>query len=194
MGGRFRDPLVGRDLVFGVLMGFSWVLVFEIGILIKMRWGGAPAFPAHNFLMGARESAGMLLATLTTSILATLVFFFTLVILRVLVRNTWLAAALFVALYTLPRVLGSNHVVVDLIVWATIYAIAAVGLVRFGLIVLGVSSLAANVLLNLPYTLDFSYWYAAQTLFIVLIFVAIGAWGVYISLAGKPLWKEELFD
>ncbi|HXT77448.1 MAG TPA: serine/threonine-protein kinase [Candidatus Eisenbacteria bacterium] len=194
MGGRFRDPLVGRDLVFGVLMGISWVLVYEMGILIKMRWGGAPAFPAQNFLMGARESAGTLLATLVTSILGTLLFFFTLVILRVLVRNTWLAAALFVALYTLPKVLGSNHLVVDLIVWATIYAIAAVGLVRFGLIVLGVSSLLANVLLNLPYSLDFSNWYASQTLFIAGIFVAIGAWGVYTSLAGKPLWKEELFE
>jgi len=194
MGGRFRDPLVGRDLVFGVLMGISWVLVFEIGTLIKMRWGGAPAFPAQNFLMGARESAGTLLATLVTSILGTLLFFFTLVILRVLVRNTWLAAALFVALYTLPKVMGSNHVVADSIVWTTIYAIAAIGLVRFGLIVLGVSSLLANVLLNLPYSLDFSNWYAAEAVFIVLIFVVIAAWGVYTSLAGKPLWKGDLLD
>jgi hypothetical protein len=49
-------------------------------------------------------------------------------------------------------------------------------------------------LLNQPYSLDFSNWYAAQSLFIVAIFVAIGAWGVYTSLAGKQLWKEDLFD
>jgi Protein kinase domain len=194
MAGRLRDPLVGRDLVFGVLMGISWVLVFEIGTLVKMRSGGAPDFPTQNFLMGPRESAGTLLATLVTSILGTLLFFFTLVILRVLVRNTWLAAALFVALYTISKVVGSNHVVADSIVWTTIYAIAAVGLVRFGLIVLGVSSLLANVLLNLPYSLDFSNWYAAETVFIVLIFVVIAAWGVYTSLAGKPLWKGDLLD
>jgi hypothetical protein len=115
-------------------------------------------------------------------------------LLRVLVRNTWLAAALFVALFTVPKVLGSNHLVVDTLVWATIYAIAAVAVVRFGLVVLGIASLMANVLLNLPYTLDFSYWYAAQCVFIALIFVAIGAWGVYTSLAGKPLWKGEAFD
>ena len=144
--------------------------------------------------MGARESAGTLLATLVISILGTLLFFFTLVILRVFVRNTWLAAALFVALFTIPKVLGSEHVVVDSIVWTTIYAIAAVGLVRFGLIVLGVSSLLANVLLNLPYSLDFSNWYASQTLFIAGTCIAIGAWGVYTSLAGKQLWKEDLFD
>jgi len=45
MGGRIRDPLVGRDLFFGVLMGISWVLVFEAGVLVKMRRGGAPQFP-----------------------------------------------------------------------------------------------------------------------------------------------------
>jgi hypothetical protein len=135
-----------------------------------------------------------LLAILVTSILGTLLFFFTIVVLRVIVRNTWLAAAIFVALNTLPRVLSSNHVVVDLVLWVTIYVIAAVGLVRFGLIVLGVSSLLANVLLNLPYSLDFSNWYAAPAIFISLIFVAMGTWGVYTSLGGKPLWREELFD
>ena len=32
MSGRFRDPLVGRDLIFGTLMGLSWILVFEIEV------------------------------------------------------------------------------------------------------------------------------------------------------------------
>ena len=194
MSGRFRDPLVGRDLVSGVVMGMSWILVFEIGLLFRMRSGGAPQFPDQNYLMGMRDAAGTWLSTLVISILGTLLFFFTLVLLRMLVRNAWLAAALFVALFTIPKVLGSNHLVVDTLVWATIYAIAAVAVVRFGLVVLGIASLMANVLLNLPYTLDFSYWYAAQCVFIALIFVAIGAWGVYTSLAGKPLWKVEAFD
>jgi hypothetical protein len=194
MAGRFRDPLVGRDLVSGIVMGMSWILVFEIGLLIRMRGGGAPQFPTQDYLMGMRQAAGSWLSTLVISILGTLLFFFTLVLLRVLVRNTWLAATLFVALFTIPKVLGSDHLIVDILVWATIYAIAAVAVVRFGLIVLGIASLMANVLLNLPYTLDFSYWYAAQCLFIAVIFVAVGAWGVYTSLAGKPLWKDGAFD
>ena len=194
MAGRFRDPLLGRDLVSGVVMGSFWVLVFEIGLLFRMRAGSSPEFPSQDYLMGIRLAAGSWLSTLVISILGTLLFFFTLVLLRVLVRNTWLAAALFVALFTIPKVLGSGHLVVDLLVWCTIYGIAAVAVVRFGLLVLGIACLIANVLLNLPYTLDFSYWYAAQCVFIVLIFVAIGIWGAYTSLAGKPLWKDEIFD
>jgi hypothetical protein len=194
MSGRFRDPLVGRDLVSGVVMGMSWILVYEIGSLFRMRAGGAPQFPAQEYLMGMREAAGAWLSTLVISILGTLFFFFTLVLLRMLVRNAWLAAALFVALFTIPRILGSDHLVVDTVVWATIYAIAAVAVVRFGLVVLGIASLMANVLLNLPYTLDFSYWYATQCLFIALIFVAIGVWGVYTSLAGKPIFGKNILE
>jgi hypothetical protein len=194
MSGRFRDPLVGRDLVFGTLMGLSWILVFEIGSLIRIREGAPPLFPSSQYLMGIRLAAGVWLATLVTSILGTLLFFFSLVLLRVLVRNAWAAALLFIALFMIPKVYGSSHWVVDTLVWGTIYAIAAVGMVRFGLIVLGLSSLMANVLLNQPYSLDFSNWYAAQCFFIVGIFVAIGAWGVYTSLAGQKLWKDELFE
>lgn len=194
MSGRVGDPLVGRDLVSGVVMGMSWVLVFEIGLWFRMRAGGAPQFPTQDYLMGIRHAAGSWLSTLVISILGTLLFFFALVLLRVLARNTWLAAALFTALFTIPKVLGSDHLVVDILVWTTIYAIAAVAVVRFGLVVLGMASLMANVLLNLPYTLDFSYWYAAQCFFIALIFVAIGAWGVYASLAGKPLFGQSPLD
>jgi len=194
MAGRIRDPLVGRDVLLGVVMGMSWVLVYEAGLFVRMRAGAAPEFPSSNYLMGIRAAAAASLGMLVISILGTLLFFFTLVLLRVLVRNRWLAAILFVASFTIPKVLGSHHIVVNTLVWATIYAIAAVAVVRFGLVVLGISSLMANVLLNLPYTLDFSNWYAAQCFFIALIFVAIGAWGVYTSLAGKPLWKDELFE
>jgi serine/threonine-protein kinase len=194
MAGRFRDPLVGRDIVLGVGIGISWILVFEIGLFVRMRSGAPPEFPASMYLMGIREAAGSWLSTLVISIAGTLEFFFTLVLLRVLVRNRWVAAALFVAIFTIPHLLDSNHVVTDGVVWATIYGIAAIGVVRFGLIVLGISSLMANVLLNLPYTLDFSNWYATQCVFIAMIFVAMGVWGVYTSLAGKGLWKDEIFD
>jgi hypothetical protein len=194
MSGRIRDPLVGRDLVLGVIMGMSWILVFEIGQLVNMRAGAPPQFPSSDYLMGFRIAAGTWLSTLITSILGTLLFFFSLVLLRVLFRNTWLASLAFIALFTVPKVLGSHHLIVDVLVWGTIYSIAAIGVVRFGLIVLGISDLMSDVLLNLPYSRDFSNWYAAQTVFFVLVFVAIAAWGVYTSLAGKPLWKEELFD
>jgi hypothetical protein len=192
--GRLRDPLVGRDLVFGVLLGIAWISVFELGNLFEIR-GGAPfTLPVTQFLLGTREAAAMCLSIVVNSVLGTLMFFFTLVLLRVLVRNRWLAAVLFVLIYALPRIVSSDHVVADALVWVTIYVIAAIAVVRFGLIVLGIGCFMTNLLLNVPFTLDFSNWYAVHCMFIVLIFVAFGAWGCYLSLAGKPLWKDELLE
>ena len=192
--GRIRDPLVGRDLVFGVLLGMSWVLVYELGNLFEIR-GGAPfTIPVTEFLLGTREAVAMSLSIVVNSILGTLMFFFTLVLLRVLVRNRWLAAILFVLIYALPRIVTSDHVVADTLVWVTIYVIAAIAVVRFGLIVLGIAVFMANLLLNVPYSLDFSNWYAAHCMSIVLLFVALAAWGFYLSLAGKALWRDELLE
>jgi Protein kinase domain len=194
LSGRFRDPLVGRDLLSGVILGMAWVLIFELGYLTDIRGGAQPQLGSTDYLLGIRESLGLGLSTLVTSIVGTLTFFFMLVLLRVLVRNRWLAALLFVAILSVPRILASEHVLADTIVWVSIYAIAAVAVVRFGLIVLAIGSLMANILLNLPYSLDFSNWYAAHCFFLLLAFVAIGAWGFYTSLGGKTLWKDELFD
>ena len=194
MEGRLRDPLVGRDVLFGVLLGMAWVLVYELGVLSNIRHGAPFALPSSPFLRGMREVAAMWLSIVVNSSVGSSLFFFTLVFLRVLLRNSWLAAGAFVLLHVVPRIFVSDYVVSDTIVWLTIYIIAAIALVRFGLIVLGVCCFTTNVLANVPYTLDFSNWYAASSLIIVLFYVALGAWGFYLSLAGKPLWRDELFE
>ena len=78
--------------------------------------------------------------------------------------------------------------------WLMAYSIAAVAVVRLGLIVLATGIFTANVLMNTPFTLDFSNWYATNSLAVVLSFIAIAAWGFYISLAGQWLWRDELFE
>jgi hypothetical protein len=190
--GRLRDPLVGRDLVTGVMLGFTWILALQVLFYLRMRAGASPQLPIVDYLLGTREAAAVWLSTAVSSV--PVLFFFALVFLRVLVRNRWIAAALFVVIFSAPKILGSDHVVLETIVWVTVYAIAAIAVVRFGLIVLGTATFMANTLLNVPCTLDFSNWYAAHCLLIVATFVGIGVWGFYNALAGQKLWKDELFD
>jgi len=109
-------------------------------------------------------------------------------------RNSWLAAVLFVAILTAPKVLSSDHPLVETPLWAIIYAIAAVAVVRFGLIVLATAVYTANILLNLPFTLNFSAWYATNGLAVLLFFVALAGWSFVRSLGGQRLWKTELFE
>ena len=194
VSGRLRDPLVGRDLLFGALLGIFWNVIFELGTFLETRAGGRPQLANAEFLLGFRESMALGLVNVVSSIQTTLTFFFLIVFFRVLVKNRWVAAAIFVLLFTVPKVLGSDHVLIDSLIWLAIYGIAAVAVVRFGLIVLALGVLSADILLNVPVTLDFSNWYAARTLFVVFGFLVIAAWGFYTSLAGQRLWKEDLFE
>ncbi len=194
LAGRIRDPLVGRDVLFGCVLGTIWCLVFKYGYLYRMRLGAQPPLSSTVALMGIRESLGGWLATVLVSLFGTLLFFFALVLLRVLVRNSWIAAALFVVIFAVPKSLDSPYPILDSIVWGTIYIIAAIAVVRFGLIVLGLGSFMANLLLNLACTTDFSHWYAWTNLLVTFSFVAIAAWAFFVSLGGKKLWKDELLD
>jgi serine/threonine protein kinase len=194
LSGHFRDPLVGRDLLFGVILGISWAFVFELGYLFRLHVGARPFLGSTEFLQGTRETVAVCLSSIVSSIQTTFIFFFLIVLLRVLVRNRWLAASIFVLLFTVPKVLGSNHPLMEIPVWLVIYGVAAIAMVRFGLIVLALGVLTVDALLNVPLTLDFSNWYAARSLGVLLSFVVIAAWGFYTSLGGQRLWKEDLFE
>ena len=194
LSGHFRDPLVGRDLLLGIILGICWGFVFELNNLFLIRAGARPILGSTEFLQGTRETVAVCLSSIVSSIQTTFVFFFLIVLLRVLVKNRWLAASIFVLLFTLPKVLGSDHPLMELPVWLFIYSVAAVAMVRFGLIVLALGVLTVDGLLNVPITLDFSNWYAARSLSVLLGFVVIAAWGFYTSLGGQRLWKENLFD
>jgi serine/threonine protein kinase len=194
LSGHFQDPLVGRDLLFGVILGICWGLVFELGSLFLIRAGARPILASPDFLQGTRETVAVCLTSIVSSIQTTFIFFFLIVLLRVLVKNRWLAASIFVLLFTVPKVLGSDHPLIEIPVWLVIYGVAAIAMVRFGLIVLALGVLTVDALLNVPITLDFSNWYATRSLCVLLSFVVIAAWGFYTSLAGQRLWKDDIFE
>ena len=194
LDGRFRDPLVGRDLLSGVLLGIAWVLIFEFGYRYSLRAGSEPMFGSTEMLLGLRQAFSFGLATIITSIFGTLIFFLVLVMLRVFLRNRWIAAAVFVLIFAGPKILASSNRITDSVVWILIYGIAAIGVVRFGLIVLATGSFMANALLNMPYTVALSNWYAADCYLILLVFVGIAVWGFYTSLGGQKLLRQDLFD
>jgi hypothetical protein len=192
--GRFRDPLVGRDLLTGVLLGAAWVLTFEFGYRFSLRAGSQPLLGSTELFLGFGGTIAYGLSTIVRSVLASLVFFLVLVMLRVFLRNRWLAAAVFVIIFATPKILGGDNPISDAIVWVLIYSIAAVAVVRFGLIVLATGAFMANTLLNVPYTFNLSNWYALDAYFIVAVFVVLAVWGFYTSLGGKKLINRELFD
>jgi serine/threonine-protein kinase len=192
LSGQFRDPLVGRDILFGVMLGVVWILLFQLRAIPMMHLGAAPGLYQTEYLMGGREALGAWLMQIPASILGTLQFFFLLLGLKVVLRKDWLAAIAFVALFALPQGLSSSYAAVEVPAWILIYAIAVLIVYRFGLIPLACAIFTINMLANVPFTADFSAWYMTTSVLALLSVVALAGWGFYQSLGGEPLWTPEI--
>ena len=194
MAGRIRDPLVGRDVLFGTILGISWGLIFEIGSLALRHISAEPNFVSTDFLFGPRRLLGSCLWHAAASVQATLAFFFLMFAFRVILRKPWLAAIAFVAFWTLIKSYSEHHLLYVVPMYAAVYGVAAFMVLRFGFVALAVGIFTVDLIGNLPVTTDLSAWYAGNALFILGLVAAMAIWGCYSALAGQKLVKENLFD
>ena len=204
ISGQWRDPVVGRDILFGAAFGTLWILIFEVAYIPLARIGASPPLSAAAYLLGGRHALGQVLLQVPFSIFGTLQFFFLLLGLKVLVeflfkllgvkflRAEWIAAVLFVVIFVGMRSLQSTHLAVDIPVILLIYSVLVLIVLRFGLVPLAVGAFTVDMLGNVPFTADFSAWYVTITLLALLSVVVLAGWGFYHSLGGEPLWKVEM--
>jgi serine/threonine-protein kinase len=192
LSGQFRDPVVGRDILFGVMLGVVWIVIFTPRNILEMRMGAAPGLGGAAYLTGGREAMGQWLLQIPGSILATLFFFILLLGLKSLLRKDWLAATVFVAIYALPIGLNSSYVAIELPTQILLYAVALLIVYRFGLVPLACAIFTVNMLGNVPFTADVSAWYFTGTILALLSVVALAGWGFYHSLGGQALWRREM--
>jgi hypothetical protein len=192
LSGQFRDPVVGRDMLFGAILGIVWILIFRIRAIPMMHLGAAPDFPSTAFLIGGREALGQWLLQIPLSIIGTLQFFFLLFGLKIVLRKDWLAAIAFVAIFAIPSALSSDYFKVELPAQILIYAVAVLIVYRFGLVPLAVAIFTVNMLGNVPAISNISTWYAPACILALLSVAGLAGWGFYHSLGGEPLWRIEL--
>jgi hypothetical protein len=181
VGGRTSDPLVGRDVLIGTAGSVAVVAV-------RFLFGDEPAPNVH--LASALESIrsirqlGNMIAFHTLDNLqfsfAVLLF---LLLVRRIVRRTWLAAILLSALF-LPMVTERGWQVS----WGgTVYLAAWFGalavLVGFGLLAFTTMGLVFRLLTGFPLTLDTDAWYFGSSATILILTVALAAYGCLVSLS-----------
>jgi hypothetical protein len=192
--GRARDPLVGRDVLFGSVLGVIWCLIFVAIHFTTAPYGALPGLGNTDYFLGARRALSAILYQIPASISGTLVFFCVIFFLRVILRKQWLAAVGFVLIYTLLQTPGSDYPWLEAPFIIVIYTIAAIVVVRFGLVALAAGIFVADLLGNLPATTNFSAWYASGPIFALVLVVALAVWAFHTSLAGQPIFKRELLE
>ena len=184
------DPLVGRDLLYGAMLG----ALLTLGNVAAVAFHGnnrQPAFPPLDALLGVRAELSGVIASVRDAIFTAVLFFFLLFLLRLLLRKEWIAGAAFVAIITFATNSGTTTPWVDYPLAALAFAIFAVALLRFGLLAAIVTS-AVSQILDLGGMLDFSAWYAGMAVMPFVLIALLAFFGFRISLGGRKLLNEEL--
>jgi hypothetical protein len=189
LSGRVSDPVVGRDVLFGVGLGVLFALIFRS----LMFWSVDEGFSAQgdvDLLLGLRHTVGVVLEEAPYAIRNVLLYFFVLFVLRVLLRNQWAAAIAFTAFWTLVNALGNDRAWVGALAGLLYFGTASFVVVRWGLLAFVVGAFVSPLLFDVPATLDASAWYFGNVVLLVTIVVGLALWGFYTSVGGR-IWRTK---
>jgi serine/threonine-protein kinase len=191
--GHFKEPIVGRDILAGAALSVLVRIVSQVVTLI-LPITDPPSTGSSQVLIGLRSTIAVFFTSVPHGIRDTLLFFFILFILRVLLRNQWLASAGFALLFGLQNGLQSNHPWIDGIAGCIVFGLIAALVLRFGLLALAVFIFVDNVLSNVQATANISAWYFGNDLLLLASVLILAAWGFHTSLGGRRIWKADLLD
>jgi serine/threonine-protein kinase len=196
VAGRFGDPLVGRDILGGVLLGCASFLLF-------VAVNAAPAFLASggetpipfdaDTLGGLRGLASAMAGRLVDALMSTLFATSFLFVGTLLLRRRWLAVGFFWVVFAALNA-GRENAILEVPVAGLTSALFVIALIRFGFVGLGTLYITQNVLTSVPLTLDLSAWYFGYGLFFVLVVLALAGWGFWAARGGGPLFGTAGLD
>jgi hypothetical protein len=158
------------------------------------RIGAAPDLGSTSFMEGPRRVIGTALTHVSTSVEATLAFFFLMFVFRVIFRKPWIAATVFVLFWVATKSFDNHHWYLTAPAYAAVYGIAAFVVLRFGFVALAVGIFTVDLLGSVPITTDWSSFYIGAPIFVFVLIAALAIWACYTALAGQKLVKGDLFE
>jgi serine/threonine-protein kinase len=196
LAGDWRDPLVGRDVLVGSLLGI-WMNLCMWVAEVTSRWFGIPPDLQSiqpGTLLGVRGIAPWVLGHQpATSLLHGLGFVFLLFLLALLLRGERRGAiAAFAILFGAMLLQGSHPFVVPFYFALSVAYIFVAA--RFGMLALAVAQFVFFMIEFYPYTTDPSSWYFGVTLFATGVIVALAVYGFRVSLGGHALIRGGLLE
>lgn len=196
LAGRFRDPLVGRDTLIGLLVGGAAAIVLHAanGLTAWTNVSGMTPVPAAQRSLAAPSSlAGVALFLSGLSVVQALAIMSLLILSLVLLRRKWLAVGLSGLVLTLLNLSGENlavEVPMSLLIAILTLFVAS----RIGLLALAFCFFGSHLLAAFPLTFDVSRWYAGRSLLVLLFFAGLAAYAFHAALAGKPILGAATLD
>jgi hypothetical protein len=196
LAGRVRDPLVGRDLLIGLLTGVISHLLWQLS-LVAPKWLGSPpgiSMDAVGFqpLNGLRFTTAGILSSAGTGALIGMSLVLLFFVLSLVLRKRWLTAV--VMPLALAAGIWSQEGVVSAAFVLVLYLMAAVVLLRFGLLPLVVMMFGSPLLDHTPLTLDAASWYAPNSWLVLAYVTGLAVYAFRAALAGRPMLSGAFFN
>jgi serine/threonine-protein kinase len=191
LSGGFRDPLVGRDLLLGMLSSGAIYLLTAAGFWLDGRsdepWRWLFALRGfHGVRFVLADLAGAAYSSLNQSMmLMTLV-----ILLWALTRNRWIAwAGLFVLAQAL--VMGAPHRDFrTLFLWAALLVIYTT-ISHAGFLAFVCAGITNHWLVVSRLMLDDSGWFSTNAYVAGVLWLATAGYGFYIALAGRRILQRS---
>ncbi len=194
--GDWRDPLVGRDILVGGMLGLAHtVVIYFINLL--PNWIGITTAPNEGMNVSYFQSFKHLWANSLMAPVSGILFAFApllfLILLVTIFRKQWLATVVFWTLYFL--ILGLSFASRGhWTAWlgpALIATIMVVCISRFGLLAMVSFHVFFTLTLHNPITANFSSWYFGNTIFAAVVIIGLAIYGFYTSLAGQKIFEAK---
>jgi serine/threonine-protein kinase len=198
VGGGFRDAVVGRDVLIGMMWGAGLAVVLLVGQRVPVWLGHAAPLPEGGFLdalLGAGPRLALVLGLPVNSTLLGLGALLLFLILRLLTRRDWLAAVLIVAILVANQVGQAEEspwltAPLGLIVFGTYVVL----LLRFGVLSAIVGVYTVDLLLGPPQSTDPGSWTASATVVVVPLLLLLAVAAFRIALGGSPRRRSVASD
>ena len=203
LDGRWRDPLVGRAVLAGILVGLAVALPWSLMLprLQDLSGGGPTDVPWILGAGGFAKFLGELLNSFAWTLEVTLVVVGILLVVRLLARRTDVTVLIVVALFVgwnYLIVLGGRPATISawlLLVPVVLYSALFVWVFwRHGALAFFVSWFVTSLAGYAPWTLEMSRWYAWRQWFIVAAIVALAVWGFRNVLGRQSAFPTGALD
>jgi len=199
LAGDFREPLVGRDVLAGCLLGAFAIAIGRMGWFVPSWFGYPPPQPylgpQWQFL-GARTIIASMSTKVILEIFISLALLFVLLLLRALLRKERAAAVACVLLFTVFYAAGNHALFVPVVfvTWLITTTLTVFLLIRFGLLAVVAAGVFNDLLGSFPLTTQGSAWYAGISLAGILLMAAVALYAFYTSLGGRPVFGGAVLE
>ena len=194
LSGKYRDPMIGRDILVGAAFGLVGSIVDYLPYIVKLvrhQPLDQPTGAGLEQLASGRYVFADFFSSLNSSLFNALAILFLLIILQVIVRKPWLAGILLMGIFAMRSGLGQNFSPVGIIVSALSYGLFAFLILRFGILATAAGVLVQSFLTS-PFTTQGSAWYAWIGWLNMAALAVLVLYGLRIALAGQSLFSARL--